>query len=74
MLCGGVRLCAETAEKPYFKRFSGIEKVHRNSIKITVDLWWSIGDSSYAAAMPCILMISPTETQSVSVPGCIAPG
>ena len=23
---------------PYFKRFSGIEKVHRNSIKITVDL------------------------------------
>ena len=30
-----------TAEKPYFKRFSGIEKVHRNSIKITVDLWWS---------------------------------
>ena len=28
-----------TAEKPYFKRFSGKEKVHRNSIKITVDLW-----------------------------------
>ena len=24
-----------------FKWFSGIEKVHRNSIKITVDLWWS---------------------------------
>ena len=22
-----------------FKRFSGIEKAHRNSIKITVDLW-----------------------------------
>ena len=22
-----------------FKQFSGIEKVHRNSIKITVDLW-----------------------------------
>ena len=22
-----------------FMRFSGIEKVHRNSIKITVDLW-----------------------------------
>ena len=38
MLCGGVSLCAETAEKPYFKRFSGIEKIHRNSIKITVDL------------------------------------
>ena len=37
--CSGVRLCAETSEKPYFKRFSGIEKVHRNSIKITVDLW-----------------------------------
>ena len=27
------------AEKPCIKRFSGIEKVHRNSIKITVDLW-----------------------------------
>ena len=27
-----------TAEKPYFKRFSGIEKDHRNSIKITVVL------------------------------------
>ena len=37
--CSGVRLCAETSEKPCFKRFSGIEKVHRNSIKITVDLW-----------------------------------
>ena len=24
-----------------FKRFLGIEKVHRNSIKITVDFWWS---------------------------------
>ena len=36
MLCSGVRLCAEIAEKPYFKRFSGIEKGHRNSIKITV--------------------------------------
>ena len=32
-------LYAGTAEKPYFMRFSGIEKVHRNSIKITVDLW-----------------------------------
>ena len=37
--CSGVCLCAEIAEKPDFKRFSGIEKVHRNSIKITVDLW-----------------------------------
>ena len=46
MLCSGVHLCAEKAEKPYFKRFSGIEKVHRNSIKITVDFWWSIGESN----------------------------
>ena len=38
-----VRLCAETVEKPYFKRFSGMEKAHRNSIKITVDLWWRRG-------------------------------
>ena len=44
--CSGVHLCAETVEKPYFKRFSGVEKVHRNSIKITVDLWWSIGGSN----------------------------
>ena len=34
------------AEKPYFKRFSGIEKVHRNSIKITVDLWRRRRDSN----------------------------
>ena len=27
-----------------FKRFLGIEKVHRNSIKITVDLWRSRRD------------------------------
>ena len=47
MLCGGVSLCAETAEKPYFKRFSGIEKAHRNSIKITVDLWRN--------RMPCFI-------------------
>ena len=26
LLCSGVRLCAEAAEKPYFKRFSGIKK------------------------------------------------
>ena len=44
--CSGVCLCAETAEKPYFKRFSGIEKVYRNSIKITVDLWRREGDSN----------------------------
>ena len=42
--CSGVCLCAETAEKPYSKRFSGIEKVHRNSIKITVDFWWRWGE------------------------------
>ena len=29
-----------------FKRFSGIEKAHRNSIKITVDLWWRRRDSN----------------------------
>ena len=44
--CSGVHLCAETAEKPYFMRFSGIEKVHRNSIKITVDLWRRVRDSN----------------------------
>ena len=44
--CSGVRLWAWTAEKPYFKRFSGIEKVHRNSIKITVDLWRRGWDSN----------------------------
>ena len=39
LLCSGVYSCAETAEKTDSKRFSGIEKAHRNSIKITVDLW-----------------------------------
>nr|DAV67939.1 MAG TPA: hypothetical protein [Caudoviricetes sp.] len=29
-----------------FKRFSGIEKVRRNSIKITVDLWRRVRDSN----------------------------
>ena len=29
-----------------FMRFSGIEKAHRNSIKITVDLWRSRRDSN----------------------------
>lgn len=31
---------------PCFKRFSGVEKVHRNSIKITVDLWSEWRDSN----------------------------
>ena len=52
LLRSGVRLYAETAEKPYFKRFSGIEKVHRNSIKITVDLWRRRGDSNSRAGYP----------------------
>ena len=42
----GVHLCAETAEKPCIKRFSGIEKRHRNSIKITVALWRRTWDSN----------------------------
>ena len=44
--CSGVHLCAETAENPDSKRFSGIEKAHRNSIKITVDLWRRARDSN----------------------------
>ena len=31
---------------PDLKRFSGIEKCHRNSIKITVDLWRRVRDSN----------------------------
>ena len=46
LLRSGVRLCAETAEKSDSKRFSGIEKAHRNSIKITVDLWRRARDSN----------------------------
>ena len=34
-----------------FKRLSGIEKVHRNSIKITVDLWRRARD--FFGALPC---------------------
>ena len=44
--CRGVYSCAETTEKPYFKRFLGTEKTHRNSIRITVDLWWSPRDGT----------------------------
>ena len=39
LLCSGVHLCAETVEKPDFKRFLGMKKAHDNSIKITVH-WW----------------------------------
>ena len=39
-------LMRQTAEKPDFKRFSGIEKVHHNSIKITVDFWQRMRDSN----------------------------
>lgn len=52
LLCSGVRLCAETAENPYFKRFSGIEKTHRNSIKITVDFWRRRWDLNPCAGYP----------------------
>ena len=44
--CSGVHLCAETAEKPYFKRFSDIEKNRRNSNKITADIWRRERDSN----------------------------
>lgn len=37
-LRSGINLCTEAIEKPCIKRFSGIEKCHRNSIKITVAL------------------------------------
>ena len=51
MLCSGVHLCAEIAKKPDFKRFSGIEKCHRNSIKITVAFWRRARD--FFGALPC---------------------
>ena len=35
-----------------FKRFSGIEKVHRNSIKITVDFWRRRWDLNPCAGYP----------------------
>jgi len=37
-----------------FKRFSGVEKVHRNSIKITVDLWrrWRDSNSRVGLSRP----------------------
>ena len=40
LLCSGF-LCYRGSWKPYINRFSGIEKVHRNSIKITVGFWCS---------------------------------
>ncbi len=62
--CSGVHLCAETAEKPDSKRFSGIEKVHRNSIKITVDLWSEWLDSNQR----------PLEPHSSAIPNFATPG
>ena len=38
MLRSGCCLCARNGKSLDFMRFLGIEKVHRNSIKITVDL------------------------------------
>ena len=46
MLCSGVCSCAEIAEKPDFKRFSGMKKAHDNSIRITVDIWRRVRDSN----------------------------
>ena len=57
--CSGVRLWAWTAEKPYFKRFLGIEKVHRNSIKITVDLWRRGRDSNPRGIAPKLISSQP---------------
>ena len=55
--CRGVRLYAERSEKPCIKRFSGIEKCHRNSIKITVALWseWRDLNSRPHGPEPCAL-------------------
>ena len=46
MLCGGIHLYAKTSRKSYLKRFSGVEKFHRNSIRITVELWRRARDSN----------------------------
>ena len=63
LLCSGVRLCAEIAGKPYFKRFSGIEKVQRNSIKITLDLWLRRQD----------LNLRPSGYEPDELPDCSTP-
>ena len=47
-----------------FKQFSGIEKVHRNSIKITVDLWSEWLDSNQR----------PLEPHSSAIPNFATPG
>ena len=55
-------LCALIAAKPHFKRFSGIKKVHRNSIKITVDLWQRVKDSNphiQSQSLLCYLYTNP---------------
>ena len=59
LLCSGVCLCAEIGEKPYSKRFSGIEKAHRNSIKITVDLWRRRWDSNPRAVAGKLISSQP---------------
>ena len=42
-----------------FMRFSGIEKVHRNSIKITVDLWRRGWDSNPCAIARKLISSQP---------------
>ena len=51
-LRSGINLCTEAIEKPCIKQFSGIEKVHRNSIKITVALCQPAAEKMPDGKMP----------------------
>ena len=42
MLCGGVHLCAKTAEKPYSKRFSAFSGIEKSTV-ILSKLRWTYG-------------------------------
>ena len=59
MLRSGCCLCAWNGKSLDFMRFLGIEKVHRNSIKITVDLWRKRRDLGHL----------PWKSQIVPYPG-----
>lgn len=52
LLCGGGSFMLWNGENLDFMRFSGIEKVHRNSIKIAVDLWRRTRDLNPRAGFP----------------------
>ena len=54
-----------------FKRFSGIEKAHRNSIKITVDLWRRWRDSNSRRAFDPYTISNRARSTNYATSPCL---